>query len=114
VVPGAFVRFLRATDALADPQTQIVISGNPADPSYKEMVDGLRMVYRPAIPLLYMDGGESQKLLVEKVPDLAPLGAQAGKTVVHVCRGFKPEKSFAGAKELAAGMAGLFSIPPEK
>ncbi len=112
-IPGAFVRFLRATDALADAPMQLVISGNPADPSFKEMLDILRGVYHPGVPLLYMDGGDSQKLLVEKVPDLAPLAAQAGKTSVHLCRGHKAEKSFTTAKDLVAGLAPVFSLPPQ-
>jgi uncharacterized protein YyaL (SSP411 family) len=114
MIPGAFVRFLRATDALADPQTQIVISGAPSDPSYKEMLDTLRMTFRPCVPLLYMDGGESQKLLLSKVPDLSALSAQPGKTTVHICRGFHPEKSCTSVKELSAALNTLFVVPAEK
>jgi hypothetical protein len=66
------------------------------------LLTALRPCCRPGSPLLYMDGGESQKLLLEKVPDLAPLSAQPGKAALHICRGFKTEKSFTTAAELSA------------
>ncbi|HWB01872.1 MAG TPA: thioredoxin domain-containing protein [Verrucomicrobiales bacterium] len=113
MIPGAFVRFLRATDSLADPEMQLVISGAPTEAARNEMVDVLRMTFRPGIPLLYMDGAESEKLLLSKVPDLAPLSAQPGKASVHLCRGFKPEKSFTSAKELSAELNKLYALPAE-
>ncbi len=112
LMPGAFVRFLRAADFLADPPPQIVISALADDPGRNPLIEALRMVCRPGSPLLYMDGADSEKLLLKSVPDLAPLAAQPGKSTVHFCRGFKPVKSLATAAEVTAFLATQFSLPP--
>ena len=112
LMPGAFVRFLRAADFLADPPPQIVVSALPDDPARKGLIDALRPVCRPGTPLLHMDGGEGEKLLLKNVPDLAPLAAQAGKATVHFCRGFKPVKSITAPGELTAFLATQFSLAP--
>jgi len=101
-LPGAFTRFLRAAEYLLDPPPQFVLSGAPDDAARGELLKVMRTCCRPGSPLLYMDGGDSQKLLLEKVPDLAPLSAAPGKAAVHVCRGFKAEKSITSPAELAA------------
>lgn len=111
LMPGAFVRFLRAADFIAEPPPQLVISGAPDDAARKALVDVLRTTCLPGVPLLYMDGGDSQKFLLEKVPDLASLSAQPGKASVHLCRGFKVEKSLSTPAELAACLAGIFALP---
>jgi len=111
VMPGAFIRFLRAADFLVEPPLQIVISGAPEEPARKALIDALRTVCRPGSPLLYMDGGESQQFLLGKVPDLAPLSAQPGKAAVHICRGFKAGKSITSPAELSAFIATQFAIP---
>ena len=100
--PGAFTRFLRAAEFLLDPPLQFVLSGTPDDAARTALLEALRPCCRPGSLLLYMDGGESQKLLLEKVPDLAPLSAQPGKSALHLCRGFKTEKSFTTAAALSA------------
>jgi len=101
-MPGAFTRFLRAAEFLVEPPPQFVISGAPEAPGRKELLDALRPACRPGSPLLYLDGADSEKLLLEKVPDLAALKAEPGKAALHVCRGFKPEKSFTTPAELTA------------
>ncbi len=111
-MPGAFIRFLRAVEFLADPPPQIIVSALPDDPARKALIDVLRSVCRPGVPLIYMDGGESEKLFLKDVPDLMPLSAQAGKATVHFCRGFKPVKSLTTPGELAEFLKSQFSLPP--
>lgn len=110
IMPGAFVRFLRAVDLLAASPQQIVISAVAGDAAVQPMLDALRGAFLPGIRVLYMDGAESEKLLTAKVPDLAPLAAQPGKSVVHFCTGFKPDKSFTTEAELRAWLAEKYSL----
>ena len=112
LMPGAFVRFLRAADFLADPPPQLIVSALPDDPARKALIDVLRSVCRPGVPLIYMDGGESEKLVLQGVPDFAPLAAKAGEATVHFCRGFKPVKSLTTPAELAEFLKSHFSLPP--
>jgi hypothetical protein len=113
-MPGAFVRFLRAAELLAEPPRLIVVSGAADDPARKALVDALRPVCRPTIPLLYMDGAESEAFLVAKVPDLAALGAKPGAPAVHFCRGFKSGKSVSSAAELQAQLEAEFGMAPAR
>lgn len=108
---GAFARFVRASEFLLEPPPQFVLSGAPDAPGRKELLDALRPFGRPGSPLLYMDGGESEKLILEKVPDLAALKAEPGKAALHFCRGFKPEKSFTAAADLTAFCTEKFVHP---
>jgi uncharacterized protein len=105
LTPSAFYRFLQAADIVGDAPRQIVISGAPDAPGRAALLAEIRKSFRPALPLLYMDGGESEKLLLSKVPDLSALAAQPGKATVHLCGAFKAEKSFTDPKELAAALS---------
>jgi uncharacterized protein YyaL (SSP411 family) len=109
-MPGAFTRFLRAAELLVEPPHQFVISGTPDAPGRAELLDALRAGCRPGSPLLYLDGGESEQFLLGKVPDLAALKAEPGKAVLHVCRGFKTEKTFASPAELTAWLRSQLAL----
>ena len=110
-MPGAFTRFLRAAEFLVDPPPQFVLSGAPDAPGRAELLDTLRTCCRPGSPLLYMDGAESEKLLLDKVPDLAALKAVPGKSALHLCRGFKSTQSFTTAAELGAWIKSQVALP---
>ncbi len=110
-LPTAFYRFLRAAGVLGDSSRQIVISGAPDAPGRKELIAELRKVFRPGVPLLYMDGGEGEKFLTAKVPDLSALAGQPGKATVHLCSAFKPENSISDPKELAAALKATYAWP---
>jgi len=111
ISPGAFARFVRASEFLLEPPPQFVISGSPDAPGRTELLNALRAFGRPGSPLLYMDGAESEKLLLKKVPDLAVLKAEPGKAALHFCRGFKAEKSFTSAADLTAFCTEKFVHP---
>ncbi len=82
--PAALPQMLSGLDLYLSKPVQVVLAGSPAQ--VRAFAIALREKFRPALTLLYADGGEGQAWLAEKLPYLREVRPGAGeKAAAYVC-----------------------------
>ena len=84
-VPQAVPAMLCALDFVSREPRQLVVAGRRDAADTRALLRAANRGFRPAQVLLFADGGEDQRWLVERLPFLEGVGPVAGKAAAYVC-----------------------------
>ncbi|MDD5260896.1 MAG: thioredoxin domain-containing protein [Methylacidiphilales bacterium] len=97
--PAALPQMLSGLDLYLSKPVQVVLAGSAAQ--VRVFAGVLREKFRPALVLLYADGGDGQAWLAEKLPHLRGIQAGAeGRPAAHVCRDYACQLPVYDVKDL--------------
>ena len=98
--PSAMPQMLVALDhSLAKPK-QVVIAGQAGSIDTRDLLDEVQKHYLPDTVVLLADGGEGQKYLAEKLPELETMKPLNGKAAAYVCENFTCKAPVATVEDL--------------
>jgi uncharacterized protein YyaL (SSP411 family) len=103
--PSLHVRLLMAYQRILNPAWQYFIVGKLDAPSAKELAIQLQKAYRPGSSLIYLDGGDLQKELVEKFPALQASIPADGSAAVLCARNFQVKSVLTSAAQIQEFLA---------
>jgi uncharacterized protein YyaL (SSP411 family) len=85
---SAMPQMLVALDVSLTKPQQIVIAGPVNSPETRDLLEEVHRHYLPKTVVLLADGGEGQKYLAEKLPELKGMATVEGKAAAYVCENF--------------------------
>ncbi len=85
--PHALPEMLCAVERALDVPCQVVVAGDPQKVDFKELVVVVRERLGPRRTVLAADGGEGQRWLAGRLPWLAEMCVQDGRSAAYVCVG---------------------------
>ena len=85
---SAMPQMLVALDVSLTKPQQIVIAGPVNSPETRDLLEEVHRHYLPKTVVLLADGGEGQKYLAEKLPELEGMATVEGKAAAYVCENF--------------------------
>lgn len=103
--PAAHTHLLTALDFAAGPVREVVIAGDPADPTTRQMVAAAREGFRPRQVTLLKPPGSAGEALARLAPFTTAQGSRGGRPAAYVCEGFACREPAADADALRALLA---------
>jgi hypothetical protein len=86
--PSAMPQMLVALNFSLTKPKQIVIAGKPGSIETRDLFEEVGKHYLPQTIVLFADGGDGQKYLSEKLPELKTMKPVEGKAAAYVCENF--------------------------
>ncbi len=86
--PLALPQLLAALDEARRPPRTVVLAGNPAADDFQALAAIVHERLRPGWALLAADGGEGQRWLAARRPEIAGMKPVAGRAAAYVCAEF--------------------------
>lgn len=103
--PTAYSQFLISVDFMIGPSQEIVIAGDPAEKTTREMTAVVHQMFLPNKVLLLQSGGEAGKRLSALSPFVAGMNPIDGKTVVYLCEGYACKTPLTDVAALKAALS---------
>jgi len=101
-IPSAMPALLCAALYASVPPRHIVIAGAPDAEDTRALLRVVHELFIPHKSVLVVDGGDTQRRLVQRLPFIAEMKMQDGKATAYVCQNFACQRPVTSAEELRA------------